>query len=237
MCTTACVISVWTQAAGSSPCWPVAAAAAATHTGVYALRHCPQSAKKRYKVTGSGKVMVRRSGKQHLNEKLLKAKKKALRRARCCHLALPHSAAACGGRARKAVGRRPRPDRPLLERQALGARRSTCRGAGPDGPVPPRPAAPQQGAPGQQQRPGEHPRLPALRLHQVSARRSTWCCGRVFPPASGGRPAPPLGCCLARRHAAGCCKLGTFSVVVSQAQPAINRVGGAVWPPGGYWTL
>lgn len=37
-----------------------------------------QAAAKRYKVTGSGKVMVRRSGKQHLNEKMSKAKKKCL---------------------------------------------------------------------------------------------------------------------------------------------------------------
>jgi large subunit ribosomal protein L35 len=28
-----------------------------------------QAAAKRYKITGSGKVMVRRAGKQHLNEK------------------------------------------------------------------------------------------------------------------------------------------------------------------------
>lgn len=41
-----------------------------------------KSAAKRFKITGSGKVMVRRSGKQHLNEKLLKAKKKALSKER-----------------------------------------------------------------------------------------------------------------------------------------------------------
>ena len=37
-----------------------------------------QAAAKRFKITGSGKVLVRRSGKQHLNEKMNKAKKKAL---------------------------------------------------------------------------------------------------------------------------------------------------------------
>lgn len=37
-----------------------------------------KAAAKRYKITGSGKVLVRRSGKQHLNEKMNKAKKKAL---------------------------------------------------------------------------------------------------------------------------------------------------------------
>ena len=37
-----------------------------------------QSAAKRYRVTGGGKVMVRRAGKQHLNEKMSKAKKKSL---------------------------------------------------------------------------------------------------------------------------------------------------------------
>lgn len=39
---------------------------------------CPvQSAAKRYKVTASGKVMVRQPGKQHLNEKMDKATKNA----------------------------------------------------------------------------------------------------------------------------------------------------------------
>ena len=38
----------------------------------------PQSAAKRYKVTASGKVMVRRAGKQHLNEKMNRAKKNKL---------------------------------------------------------------------------------------------------------------------------------------------------------------
>lgn len=37
-----------------------------------------QSAAKRYKVTGSGKVMARRPGKQHLNEKMSKSNKKKL---------------------------------------------------------------------------------------------------------------------------------------------------------------
>ncbi len=39
----------------------------------------PQSAAKRYKVTGSGKVMVRRAGKQHLNEKQSRKTKRNLR--------------------------------------------------------------------------------------------------------------------------------------------------------------
>lgn len=38
-----------------------------------------QSAAKRYKVTGSGKVMVRRAGKQHLNEKQSRKTKRNLR--------------------------------------------------------------------------------------------------------------------------------------------------------------
>jgi large subunit ribosomal protein L35 len=37
-----------------------------------------KSAKKRYKITGSGKVMVRRAGKQHLNEKMNRAKNRQL---------------------------------------------------------------------------------------------------------------------------------------------------------------
>lgn len=43
-----------------------------------------QSAAKRYKVTGSGKVMVRRAGKQHLNEK---QSRKTKRNLRCVRLA------------------------------------------------------------------------------------------------------------------------------------------------------
>ena len=42
-----------------------------------------QAAAKRYKVTGSGKVMVRRAGKQHLNEKMSRKKNKSLRCAGC----------------------------------------------------------------------------------------------------------------------------------------------------------
>lgn len=38
----------------------------------------PQSAAKRYKITGSGKVMVRRAGKQHLNEKQSRKTKRNL---------------------------------------------------------------------------------------------------------------------------------------------------------------
>ena len=38
-----------------------------------------QSAAKRYKLTGSGKVMVRRAGKQHLNEKQSRKTKRNLR--------------------------------------------------------------------------------------------------------------------------------------------------------------
>eukprot|EP00191_Tetraselmis_sp_GSL018_P009319 CAMPEP_0177616794 /NCGR_PEP_ID=MMETSP0419_2-20121207/24416_1 /TAXON_ID=582737 /ORGANISM="Tetraselmis sp., Strain GSL018" /LENGTH=166 /DNA_ID=CAMNT_0019115017 /DNA_START=2562 /DNA_END=3062 /DNA_ORIENTATION=+ len=41
-----------------------------------------KAAAKRYKVTGSGKVMVRRPGKQHLNEKYSRNQKKALSRER-----------------------------------------------------------------------------------------------------------------------------------------------------------
>ncbi len=37
-----------------------------------------KAAKKRYKITATGKVMVRRAGKQHLNEKKSKSKKKTL---------------------------------------------------------------------------------------------------------------------------------------------------------------
>lgn len=40
--------------------------------------HVPQSAAKRYKITGSGKVMVRRAGKQHLNEKQSRKTKRNL---------------------------------------------------------------------------------------------------------------------------------------------------------------
>ena len=40
--------------------------------------HVPQSAAKRYKVTGSGKVMARHSGKQHMNEKQTRHKKREL---------------------------------------------------------------------------------------------------------------------------------------------------------------
>lgn len=39
---------------------------------------CLQSAAKRYKVTGSGKVMARHSGKQHMNEKQTRQKKRDL---------------------------------------------------------------------------------------------------------------------------------------------------------------
>mmetsp|Transcript_20533 Transcript_20533/g.36632 ORF Transcript_20533/g.36632 Transcript_20533/m.36632 type:complete len:163 (-) Transcript_20533:44-532(-) len=39
-----------------------------------------KAAAKRYKITGSGKVMARRPGKQHLNEKMSRNKKKALSR-------------------------------------------------------------------------------------------------------------------------------------------------------------
>jgi large subunit ribosomal protein L35 len=39
---------------------------------------CVQSAAKRYKVTGSGKVMARHSGKQHMNEKQTRQKKRDL---------------------------------------------------------------------------------------------------------------------------------------------------------------
>jgi hypothetical protein len=43
------------------------------------LASMPQSAAKRYKLTGSGKVMVRRAGKQHLNEKQSRKTKRNLR--------------------------------------------------------------------------------------------------------------------------------------------------------------
>jgi hypothetical protein len=48
-------------------------------TGAAAPPPLPQSAAKRYKVTGSGKVMVRRAGKQHLNEKQSRKTKRNLR--------------------------------------------------------------------------------------------------------------------------------------------------------------
>ena len=38
----------------------------------------PQSAAKRIKVTGSGKLMARHSGKQHLNEKMSREQKRQL---------------------------------------------------------------------------------------------------------------------------------------------------------------
>ena len=41
--------------------------------------HSRQSAAKRYKVTGSGKVVVRRAGRQHLNEKQSSKTKRNLR--------------------------------------------------------------------------------------------------------------------------------------------------------------
>ena len=44
------------------------------------LLHLPalQAAAKRYRVTGSGKVMARHAGKQHMNEKQTRAKKREL---------------------------------------------------------------------------------------------------------------------------------------------------------------
>lgn len=46
--------------------------------GAAAATTVVQAAAKRYRVTGSGKVMVRRAGKQHLNEKQSRKTKRNL---------------------------------------------------------------------------------------------------------------------------------------------------------------
>lgn len=94
-----CIVSMLTLLHGNARCWQCVSVMNTCHTHMQgAFGHPPtvhachpvpctllsplpstlQAAAKRYRVTGSGKVVARHSGKQHMNEKQTRAKKREL---------------------------------------------------------------------------------------------------------------------------------------------------------------
>ena len=178
-----------------------------SHTSVPPTRRCRpaaprllQSAAKRYKVTGSGKVMVRRAGKQHLNEKQSRKTKRNLRWALAAGCLMQGAAAMSCAPPRTKPHRAgdtppipPRDVQPALCLMHVCSDMSTAAAAAAAA------AALQQDDCCQRDAQGPHPRLPALCQDQVIAASSPgaaaaaaaaaatrYCGERVMDSSNGG---------------------------------------------------